>query len=252
MGRFLQSQAALAVAAGVSDCTVEKLEEARQQVAEDVEGPEKEQDQEGYSGQEGCVATGTEFQQFWDDSIYPELVNNSRNCSSGDVSAYRNCLNDQMVRGELCFEEAFIACEADYKAIPNNITGSISLDINHSEAENVQGLILISSETDSVSGSINYILKDMHVCTINISGSFQGTYDRASCSISGNGELTYIYEGAACASVCGSGPNSETACPVTISGGATWEASVEGDTITGGIGCDDENSPGCVGFRGGY
>jgi len=39
VGRFLQNQAALAVAAGVSDCTAEKLDEARQQVAGDVGEP---------------------------------------------------------------------------------------------------------------------------------------------------------------------------------------------------------------------
>jgi len=39
VGRFMQSQAALAVAAGVSDCTAEKLDEARQQVAGDVGEP---------------------------------------------------------------------------------------------------------------------------------------------------------------------------------------------------------------------
>lgn len=36
VGRFLESQAALAVAAGVSDCTAEKMDEARQQVAGDM------------------------------------------------------------------------------------------------------------------------------------------------------------------------------------------------------------------------
>ncbi len=39
VGRFLEGQAALAVAAGVSDCTEEKLDQARQQVAGDVGEP---------------------------------------------------------------------------------------------------------------------------------------------------------------------------------------------------------------------
>ena len=250
VGRFMQGQAALAVAAGVSDCTAEKLEEARQNVAGDVGEPEKEQDQDDNSGQAVCVATGAEFDRYWEDTIYPDLVRNSRNCSSGDVSAYKNCLKDQMVRGELCFEEAYAACEVDYQAIPRNISGSISLDINHSDAENVVASILISSETDFVSGSLSYTLKDMHVCTISVSGTFQGTYDRASCSMSGNGELTFIYDGVACASVCGSGPDSEVACPVTVSGGTTWEATLDDGLLRGAIGGADCD-PGCVGFRAG-
>jgi hypothetical protein len=90
----------------------------------------------------------------------------------------------------------------------------------------------------------------MHVCTINVSGTFQGTYDRASCSMSGTAELTFIYDGVACASVCGSGPNSEVACPVTRSGGTTWEATLDEGLIRGGIGGADCD-PGCVGFLGG-
>jgi len=251
VGRFMQSQAALAVAAGVSNCTAEKMDEARQQIAGDVGETGNDQSRNDNSGQEGCGASGEEFDRFWDETIYPDLVRDSRNCSSGDVNAYKNCLKDQMVRNELCFEDASAVCEVDYKAIPSNITGSISLDINHSEAENVDASILISSETDSVSGSLSYTLKDAHLCTINVSGTFRGTYDAAHCAISGNAELTFIYDGVACASVCGSGPDSEVACPVTRNGGTTWEGAIEGDSIWGAIGCEDENSPGCVSFRGG-
>jgi hypothetical protein len=102
-----------------------------------------------------------------------------------------------------------------------------------------------------VSGNLSYLIKDMHVCTINVSGSFQGTIDNATCMMSGEGELTFVYDGVACPGVCGSGPNSEAACPVTISGGTTWEATMKDGRLLGGIGCADQNAPGCVGFSGG-
>ncbi len=251
VGRFLEGQAALAVAAGVSDCTEEKLDQARQQVAGDVGQPEI-QTQSGQGdkeNEESCQSTGGEFDSFWEENIYPGLVGDNRNCSSGDVNVYKNCLKDLMVRGERCYEDALLACEAAYQDIPQNISGTIGLDVLHSEAENVNASIIISSESDAVSGSLSYSLKDAHLCTITISGTFQGTYDVARCSMSGNGELTFIYDGVACASVCGSGPNSEVACPVTRSGGTTWEATLDDGVLTGGIGGADCD-PGCVGFRG--
>jgi hypothetical protein len=246
VGRFLQSQAALAQAAGVADCTEEKLDQARQQVAGDVGEPEI-QKQPDKESQESCQATGGEFDSLWEESIYPGLVGDNCNCSSGDVNVYKNCLKDLMVREGECYEDARLACEGAYQDIPQNISGTIGLDVLHSEAENVNASIVISSESDAVSGSLSYVLKDAHLCTINVSSTFRGTYDLARCEMSGSAELTFIYDGVACASVCGSSPNSEASCPVTRSGSTTWQATVDEGVLRGGIGgenCD----PGCVGF----
>ena len=253
VGRFLQGQAALAQAAGVADCTEESLDAARQQVAGDMGEPTAAADPDPAENTSGddCLLTGEEFEAFWEESVYPDLVRNSRSCSPGSVSIYKNCLKTAMISGEDCFPEAQAVCQADYGNIPANPSGNISLDIMHSEAESVAASILVSSETDSVSGNVSYVLKDRHLCTITVSGTFQGAFEEASCAMSGTAQLTFVYDGTACASVCGSGPASEVSCPVTRSGGTTWQATVNTGVISGGIGCDDPDSPGCVGFRGG-
>ena len=247
VGRFMRSQAALAQAAGISDCTAEEMDEARRKVAGDVGDPEMEVD----SDPDDCAVTGDEFEAFWEENIYPALVRESRNCSIGDVNVYKYCLREQMVNGEVCYPEAQLACQVEYRGIPENLNGAISLDIAHSEAEGVAASMLISGETDSVSGNFSYVMNDMNKCIINVTGSFQGVIDESLCRMSGNGMLTFIYNGVACPSVCGSGPNSEAACPVTLSGNATWEASMKNGELIGGMGCGDNSAPGCVGFSGG-
>jgi len=255
ISRMLQRGAALAQAAGVTKCTDENLEAARQQVAGDVGEPVDEiQVQpvpgEG-SGEESCLINGQEFESFWQENIYPALVRESRNCNIGDVNDYKYCLRDQMVNEEECYPEAQAACNDVYRNIPRNLSGTIPLDIGHSEAEGVAASILLSTESDAVTGNLRYVMNDMNKCTITVTGSFQGTVDKPLCTMSGNGKLTFTYNGTACASVCSSGPNSEAACPVTVSGGATWQASIKNGELVGGIGCGDSSAPGCVGFSGG-
>jgi hypothetical protein len=207
---------------------------------------------------EDCPGTSEEFESFWENQIYPDLIFSNRNCSPAEVTDYKYCMRSHMIDDE-CYGDAVFKCEAYWNAIPttlglNGIQGQASMDVTHSEAENVDAIISFDSGGGPVEGSLSYVLKDSHLCTIKISGTFQGSFDSASCGMNGNGELKYVYDGQACASICGSGPNSETECPVTVSGGTNWQAEVIRDydneiwLIQGGIGCGDNNAPGCVGF----
>jgi hypothetical protein len=125
----------------------------------------------------------------------------------------------------------------------------VSLTVLHSDAEGVAAFLSLDSLSQNVSGSISYTLKDKHLCTIGVEANFSGRFDNASCSMSGGAELNFSFDGVACASVCGSGPDSERPCPVAIGGETTWQATLEDGLLTGGIG-GDNCEPGCVGFMG--
>jgi hypothetical protein len=160
----------------------------------------------------------------------------------------------------MCIEEAEMVCSQAYADLPElfgGVTVRIPIDPIHDDAEDPVGFLEVS-DWGYVEGVLMYDLKDAHLCTIGIEVDFGGEIDENSCSLGGEASLTFLYEGSACASVCSSGPNADTPCPVTHSGKSTWLASVDWDDlakkwiISGGAGCDDENSPGCVGFRGEY
>ena len=242
--RFLHGQAALARAAGVGDCSEAELDSARDEVGEDVG------DQVPGSEQESCPEDGSWLSSTWSETIYPELAAEGRSCNSVEVYAYQDCLRAAAGEGA-CPLEALERCELDYPGYAGGLAGAVSLspDVGHSEAQNVQTRLTFTNTGGGASGSISYILQE-HTCTITVSSTMQGTYNPAACAMSGTAQLTMTYEGKACPSVCGSGPNSETACPVTMSGAVPWQAAVKNDQVTGGIGnssCD----PGCIGFSGG-
>jgi hypothetical protein len=241
--RFLHGQAALARAAGVGDCSEVELDSARDEVREDVG------DQVPGSDQENCPADGSWLSSLWSETIYPELVAEGRSCNSVEVYAYQDCLRLQAGEGA-CPLEAVERCETDYPGYPGGLAGAVSLspDVIHSEARNVQTRLTFTNTGGGAGGSISYSLQD-HTCTITVSSTLQGTYDPASCAMSGTAQLTYTYEGVACPSVCGSGPNSETACPVTRSGAVPWQAAVKNDQVTGGVG-SSSGDLGLVGFSG--
>jgi hypothetical protein len=166
-----------------------------------------------------------------------------------EVYAYQDCLRAAAGEGA-CPLEALERCELVYPGYAGGLAGAVSLspDVLHSEARNVQTRLTFTNTGGSAGGSISYILQD-HTCTITVSSSMQGTYDPASCAMSGTAQLTYTYEGKACPSVCGSGPSSETACPVTRSGTVPWQAEIKNDRVTGGIG-SSSGDLGLVGFSG--
>ena len=212
-------------------------------IDERIENVEKELDPEY------CFTTGAEFEEFWTHSIYEGLAWSGRTCSTGAINAYKNCLKTNILQGGMCYAEAEGACQVEYESIPPNFPAGIAqfpLDATHSEAEDVMGLMELD-EWGSVEGFLWLTLKDKHLCTIGVEANFQGEFDVDSCTMSGSALLDYLYEGTACASVCGSGPDSETPCPVTISGETTWEATLENGKLMGGVGGEDCD-PGCVGF----
>ncbi|MFO8036061.1 MAG: hypothetical protein R6U57_05495 [Anaerolineales bacterium] len=244
--RFLFGQVALARAAGVQNCTEEDLEKAKERLKSET-GLVLEEKEE-----EECPPDGSWFQSYWDETIYPDLIEEGRNCQRGAVAVYRNCLKAQAVQG-VCPLDAVAACEDAYRAIPANDSGgtvNLSPDVFHGGAEEVMTSLTYPSAGGAVSGSFHYVIHDqVNQCTITNDAAITGTYDPATCTMSGQAQMTVLYEGKICVSVCGSGPNSPAACPVTKAGSTSWEATLEDGVLSGGIGgasCE----PGCIGFRG--
>jgi hypothetical protein len=206
---------------------------------------------------DGCYTTGDEFDEYWTSYMYSSLSSVGKTCDIGAVNDYQYCLRGKILGEGMCKEEAEMACKGEYAAIEpvfeENIR--ISLDPTHSEAEDETGYMDV--DNGNVSGLITYTMKDKHLCTINVKANFAGDFLTDGCTMSGKASLEILYDGTACASICGSGPDSQTPCPVTQTGETTWQATVTRDydaniwVIQGGVGCGD-NDPGCVGFQGGY
>ncbi len=189
---------------------------------------------------EDCPATGPEFEAYWGEKIYPDLVHDKRNCSKSAVSVFKNCLKVQVLQGGKCLADAQQACEEEFGAIPPNEGGSVTVatvDLVgfHSEAEPITASLSYNSGGGTVNGQIQYQLKDMHICTITVKSTLSGNYDIASCTMSGTAQVTETYEGAACASVCSASPDAEVACPVTKSGSVPWQATLEDGVLSGGV-----------------
>jgi len=244
--RFLFGQVALARAAGVQDCTEKELKKAKERLKSDT-GLVLEEEEE-----EECPPDGSWFQSYWDETIYPDLIADGRNCQRAAVAVYRNCLKGQADQG-VCPLDAVAACEETYQAIPANDGGgtvTLSPAVVHGGAEEISTSLTYPSAGGAVSGSFHYVIHDtVFQCTITNDATITGTYDPATCTMSGEAQMTVLYEGMTCVSVCGSGPNAPTACPVTKAGTTTWEATLEDGVLSGGIGgasCE----PGCIGFRG--
>jgi len=212
----------------------------------------------GRGNSDGCFTTGEEFIDYWENTRLKDLALEGKTCAKGNLAAYRNCLNGKVLQEGMCIEEAEMACSQEYADLPTLFGGEnarIPLDPNHSDAEESMGFMEVSG-WGFAEGVLMFVLKDKHLCTIDIEADFKGELDDDTCIIGGEADLNFLYEGSACASVCSSGPDSDTPCPVTRSGRTTWEATLTWDDaakkwiISGGVGCDDENSPGCVSFRG--
>ncbi len=198
---------------------------------------------------EDCFTSGDQFDEYWDQEILPDLISDRRNCSSGDVSVLKNCLKSQVLQGGKCIAEAQAACQVEFEAIPLNFpqgTARLPLTVAHSDAEEKIAFMDIQGYGDYAEGMISYILKDAHLCTIEVEANFQAVFNDSTCSLEGTAMLEMIYEGAACASVCSSGPNS-IPCPVTRSGEVPIQATLDNGKLLGGIGGEDCD-PGCIGF----
>ena len=216
------------------------------------------QDVEDELNPEGCFTRGEQFDEYWENTKLPDLFYQGKTCATGNLAAYRNCLKGKVIQEGMCIEEAEMACSAEFADLPTFLGAEeerIPIDPTHSDAIEDTGYMDVDG-LFGVEGLLWYDLKDAHLCTIGVEAYFRGGIYDDTCSLKGDAELNILYEGSACASVCSSGPDSDTPCPVTRSGRTTWQATVTWDDatkkwiISGGIGCEDENSPGCAGFRG--
>jgi len=149
----------------------------------------------------------------------PRLVEDGKNCQPKAAWKYRSCLQDQAASG-VCLEQAIDACHAHYEAIPLNDSGgtvSLSPTIQHGAAESESTSLIYPSGGGTVSGQFFFTLDDnVNYCTVTITSTINnGSYDQATCYMSGTAQLTNLYEGLSCLGVCGP---STGACPKTLVG----------------------------------
>jgi hypothetical protein len=242
--RLLQDQVRIAREAGVLDDSAEDdggytdddlLTDDQEDILDDDELDSQEAGQTETLAEEedDCPGDSSWVAPYWEEVIQPQLIAEGRTCQQTATAVYKSCLQDQGIQG-VCPEEALAQCESLYRAIPRSETsGAVTqtLTVMHSEAENVAAsLIYNGSGGGGVRGEISYILKDSHLCTITVSSTLSGSFDPGSCSLSGTAQVTEVYAGAACASVC-----SADSCPVTRSASVPWQATLEDGKIIGGV-----------------
>jgi hypothetical protein len=182
--------------------------------------------------------------------IESSLVAQGRNCQADEIAAFLGCLFEQAQAG-VSQAEAELACQYLYDAIPpNDAGGTVTVfgEVLVGGAEPNSVMISYPSAGGSVSGDMYYLLYEpTHQCTIKITAQVAGSYSRSTCTMQGTAELQIVYEGGICVDVCGPTDASPAACPVTISGSATWQATVENGELRGAVGNDD-CEPHCFGF----
>ena len=250
MERLLQGQVKIARAAGVLDDDSGEngphfLEGDADQVDNNLlsEGEVQESTDGQDEGEVDCPGDSSWVAPFWDEAIQPRLIAEGRTCQQTATAIYKSCLQDQGIQG-VCPEEALEQCDHLYRAIPRTETsGAVTqnLTVMHSEAENVSAsLVYNGSGSGGVQGEISYVLKDSHLCTITVSSTLSGSFDLGTCTLSGTAQVTEVYAGAACASVC-----SADTCPVTRSASVPWQATLEDGKISGGV---NGNSSSVSGF----
>ena len=239
--RLLQGQINIARAAGVlgdeegdEGDDPQFLEGDADQFDDDVlsEGEDPESSDSQDEEEEDCPGDLSWVAPYWEEVVQPQLIAEGRACQRTAIAMYKSCLQDQGVQG-VCQEEALIACEHLYRAIPRTETGgpvTKKVTVMHSEAQNVAGSLVYNASGGGVSGNISYILQDRHLCTIRITSTLSGTLDVETCTLSGTAQVTEVYEGTACASVCSDG-----SCPVTRSATVPWQATLEDGKILGGV-----------------
>ncbi len=194
VGTFLQSQAALAQAAGISDCTADKLEEARRQVSGDMDEPEV---QPQPAEDDSCEANWWST-AYWDQNILPELQASDKRC--GSFGAYQTCLGERAQQGD-CPEEAVANCKSIYEQILSTSSGQIVKivddklfnhdDDNHFDISfsmsggQVNGSVLIDFKTDYGGGDY---------CLVTLTKSFTGSFDPSTCTLTGTAEVVQTHE----------------------------------------------------------
>ncbi len=250
--RLLEDQIRIAREAGVLDAEDDDGATDQDILIDDQEDILDGEEQDGQeAGQaeaqpeegEDCPGDSSWVAPYWDEVIQPRLIAEWRTCQQTATAIYKSCLQDQGIQG-VCPEEALEQCDHLYRAIPRTETsGAVTqnLTVMHSEAENVSAsLVYNGSGGGGVQGEISYVLKDSHLCTITVSSTLSGSFDPGTCTLSGTAQVTEVYAGAACASVC-----SADTCPVTRSASVPWQATLEDGKISGGV---NGNSSSVSGF----
>jgi len=242
--RLLQDQVRIAWEAGVLDDSAEDdggytdddlLTDDQEDILDDeeLESQEAGQTEAGIEQEDDCPGDSSWVAPYWEEVVQPQLIAEGRTCQQTATAVYKSCLQDQGIQG-VCPEEALAHCDQLFRAIPQTETsGAVTqkLTVMHSEAENVAAsLIYNGSGGGGVRGEISYILKDSHLCTITVTSTLNGSFDPETCSLSGTAQVTEVYAGAACASVC-----SADTCPVTRSASVPWQATLEDGKIIGGV-----------------
>ena len=200
---------------------------------------------------EDCSSDGSWLDEFWDGAVVPLLVEEGKNCQERAGWMYRSCLQDQAASG-VCLEQAIDACSFEYDTIPLNDSGgsvTISPSILYGGAESESTSLTYPSGGGTVSGQFFFTFYDkVNECTITTTSTINsGSYDQATCYMSGTAQLTNLYEGLSCLGICGF---SLGACPKTIQSNVPWEASLEDGELHGGVGIRAPDISG-FGFRAG-
>ncbi|MDZ7843599.1 MAG: hypothetical protein U5K99_02180 [Anaerolineales bacterium] len=213
----------------VSDDEVQELS-----TPEPADNQEEEEDE--------CPGDSSWVAPYWEEVIRPQLIAEGRACQRTAIAIYKSCLQDQGIQG-VCPEDALAFCEPQYQDIPRDETSGPVIQavaVMHSEAESVSASLVYSSSGGPVGGQINYTLKDSHLCTITVTSILSGTFSLDTCTLSGTAQVTEVYDGSACASVCSGG-----SCPVTRSASVPWQATLEDGKLFGGV---DGNGSSISGF----
>ncbi|MEE8357555.1 MAG: hypothetical protein V3R33_09630 [Anaerolineales bacterium] len=200
---------------------------------------------------EDCSSDGSWLDEFWDGAVVPLLVEEGKNCQESAGWIYRSCLQDQAASGA-CLEQAKIACSFEYDTIPLNDSGgsvTISPSILHGFAESESTSLTYPSGGGTVSGQFFFTVYDnVNECTITTTSTINsGSYDQATCKMSGTAQLTNLYEGLSCLGICGF---SLGACPKTRQANVPWKASLEDGELSGNVGIRAPDISG-FGFRAG-
>jgi len=176
--RLLQGQINIARAAGV---------------LEDEEGDQDAQDR----GESTCQ-TDWWSTSFWENEVLPDLLNSDKRC--GDFQPYQVCLEERARAGD-CFEDAFATCETAYQDILSTSSGKVVKIVDdqfyHRDHDNhfdlsfslsggpVTGSLLIDYQTDYGDGDY---------CRVTVEKIYQGTFDPATCVLSGTVAVAQRHE----------------------------------------------------------
>jgi len=203
VGRLLAGQAAFAQAAGVGDCTSEKLQEAREQVEAGLSGEDldDQSDDDDYeiTEDDNCDPSKPWMSvDYWENEVLPLLVSEGKGCS--DTSVYKTCLEQKAAEG-VCLIDALAACETvREKLIPTRSGQSVHIvddEIYFRDNDNHFDITFPLSG-GPVSGSIVVeYLEDKgggDYCQVTITFTFTGNYNPNTCILSGSGVKTLAWE----------------------------------------------------------